>query len=95
MGADRENVVPGNLCIMWKLNEGWPLKNDSVCGSFHRAAPFGEHLQNKKKIYFFLLYRGLNSSILNDILEKRKTYSSLQRKNKNILEFANKEKIPS
>ena len=30
MGTDRENVVPGNLCIIWKLNEAWPLKKDSV-----------------------------------------------------------------
>ena len=30
MGTDRENVVPGNLCIIWKLNEPWPLKKDSV-----------------------------------------------------------------
>ena len=30
MGTDRENVVPGNLCIIWKLNEQWPLKKDSV-----------------------------------------------------------------
>ena len=56
------------------------------------AAPFVEHLRNGKKIYykiykrkrsndifthgFFLLYRGLDSSILN-LLEKIKTYSSL------------------
>ena len=30
VGTDRENVVPGNLCIIWKLNEAWPLKKDSV-----------------------------------------------------------------
>ena len=30
MGTDRENVAPGNLCIIWKLNERWPLKKDSV-----------------------------------------------------------------
>ena len=56
------------------------------------AAPFVEHLRNGKKIYykiykrkrsndifthgFFLLYRGLDSSILN-LLEKIKTNSSL------------------
>ena len=26
MGTDGENVVPGNLIILWKLNEAWPLK---------------------------------------------------------------------
>ena len=26
VGTDRENVVPGNLIIIWKLNEAWPLK---------------------------------------------------------------------
>ena len=52
------------------------------------TAPFVEHLPNKKKIYYkvtkekdqmmlshivlFLLYRGLDSNILNDILEKIK-----------------------
>ena len=30
MGTDRENIAPGNLCIIWKLNEAWPLKKDSV-----------------------------------------------------------------
>ena len=28
--TDRENIVPGNLCIIWKLNEAWSLKKDSV-----------------------------------------------------------------
>ena len=30
VGTDRENIVPGNLCITWKVNEAWPLKKDSV-----------------------------------------------------------------
>ena len=34
VGIDRENVVPENLCIIWKLNEAWspfwPLKKHSV-----------------------------------------------------------------
>ena len=30
VGADSENVVPRNLCVIWKLNEVWPLKKDSV-----------------------------------------------------------------
>ena len=30
MRTDWENVVPGNGCIIWKLNEVWPLKKDSV-----------------------------------------------------------------
>ena len=29
VGTDRENVVPGNLIIIWKLNEAWPLKKNS------------------------------------------------------------------
>ena len=29
MGTDRENVVSGNLIIIWKLNEVWPLKKNS------------------------------------------------------------------
>ena len=28
VGTDRENVVPGNLIIIWKLNEAWPLKKN-------------------------------------------------------------------
>ena len=30
MGTDRENIVPGNLYIISKLNEAWPLNKDSV-----------------------------------------------------------------
>ena len=29
-GADRENVLPGYLCVIWKLKEAWPLKKDLV-----------------------------------------------------------------
>ena len=29
MGTCRENVVSGNLIIIWKLNEAWPLKKNS------------------------------------------------------------------
>ena len=29
MGTDRENLVPGNLIIIWKLNEAWLLKKNS------------------------------------------------------------------
>ena len=29
-GADRENVLPGYLCVIWKLNEAWPVKKDLV-----------------------------------------------------------------
>ena len=36
MGNDRENVVPGNLIIIWKLNETWPLKKNSY-GNFLTA----------------------------------------------------------
>ena len=28
MGTDRENVVPGNVIIIWKLNKAWPLKKN-------------------------------------------------------------------
>ena len=28
MGTDRENVVPGNLIMIWKLNEAWPFKKN-------------------------------------------------------------------
>ena len=28
MRTDRENVVPGNLIMLWTLNEEWPLKKD-------------------------------------------------------------------
>ena len=38
VGIDRENVVPGNLCIIWKLNEAWspfrPLKKHLVTFSW-------------------------------------------------------------
>ena len=30
VGTERKNIVPGNLCIIWKLNEAWPLKKDSA-----------------------------------------------------------------
>ena len=30
MGIERENVVPGNLIIIWKLNEAWSLKKNSA-----------------------------------------------------------------
>ena len=29
VGTDRENVIPGNLIVIWKLNETWPLKKNS------------------------------------------------------------------
>ena len=29
MGTGRENVVPRNLIVIWKLNETWPLKKNS------------------------------------------------------------------
>ena len=29
VGTDTENVVSGNLIIIWKLNEAWPLKKKS------------------------------------------------------------------
>ena len=38
VGTDRENVVPGNLCIIWKRNEAWPPKKDSV--TFCRLSKF-------------------------------------------------------
>ena len=30
VGTDKENVAPGNLCIIWKLNEELPLEKNSV-----------------------------------------------------------------
>ena len=30
METDRENIVPRNLGTIWKFNEAWPLKKDSV-----------------------------------------------------------------
>ena len=30
MGTDRENIIPGNLCIRWKPNEAWPMKKELV-----------------------------------------------------------------
>ena len=30
MGTDRENIIPENLCIKWKLNEAWPMKKELV-----------------------------------------------------------------
>ena len=30
VGTNRGNIVPGNLCIIWKLSETWPLKKDLV-----------------------------------------------------------------
>ena len=30
MGTERKNIVPGNLSIIWKLNEAWPLKKYSA-----------------------------------------------------------------
>ena len=39
MGTDRENVVPGNLIIIWKLNEAWPLKR-TLTVTFWRLLKF-------------------------------------------------------
>ena len=36
MGIDRQNAVPGNLIIIWKLDEAWPLKK-SACEHFLTA----------------------------------------------------------
>ena len=30
LGNDKENIVPGNLCIIWKPKEAWSLKKDSA-----------------------------------------------------------------
>ena len=37
MGTDRENIVPGNLCIIEKLNEAWPLKGVDHCLTTHKG----------------------------------------------------------
>ena len=30
LGNDKENIGPGNLCIIWKPKEAWSLKKDSA-----------------------------------------------------------------
>ena len=60
MGIDRENVVPGNLCIIWKLNEAWPLEKNCVT-----CLPLLKLLKLKKTppllhdLKFSILKRGL------------------------------------
>ena len=49
MRTDRENVVPGNLYIIWKLTEAWPLKENST--TFLRLLKF---LILKKGLRHFL-----------------------------------------
>ena len=34
MGPYRESIVPGNLCIIWKVNVAWPLEKDSLTFSW-------------------------------------------------------------
>ena len=73
MGTERKNIVPGNLCIIWKLNEAWPLKKDSVI--FLRFLNLLKHKKNfilekdtitvlefliPKKVKFFSIEKGLH-----------------------------------
>ena len=62
MGTDRENVVPGNLIIIWKLNEAWPLKKNSY-GHFLTALKVLKLKENSTTVLrllkFLILKKGL------------------------------------
>ena len=62
MGTDSENVVPGNLNIIWKLNEAWPLKENSY-GHFLAALKCLKLTENSTTalplLKFLILKKGL------------------------------------
>ena len=62
VGTDRENVVPGNLIIIWKLNEAWPLKR-TLTVTFWRLLKFLKLKENPttalQLLKFLILKEGL------------------------------------
>ena len=56
-----ENILPGSLCIIWKLNEAWPQKKDSV--TFLRLLKFLKLRKNSitvlRLLKFLILKNGL------------------------------------
>ena len=72
MGTDRENVVPGNLIIIWKLNEAWPLKKNSY-GHFLTAL---KAFKTQRELHHCLTaLKGFNfEKWLRHILVTRKVY---------------------
>ena len=61
METDRENIVPGILCIIWKLSEAWLLKKDSV--TFSRLLKLLKLKKNSitawRLLKFLILKKGL------------------------------------
>ena len=60
MATDRENISSGNLCIIWKLNEAWPLKEDSVTSlRLLKLLKFKNHclkvFNTEKRLYHFFM----------------------------------------
>ena len=61
VGTDKENIFPGNLRIIWKLNDVWPLKKNSVI--FLRLLKFLKLKKNSisalRLLKFLILKKGL------------------------------------
>ena len=77
MGTDRENVVPGNLCIIWKLNEPWPLKKDSV--TFLRLLKLLKLKKNSTTAYDlkFLILKKDTITVLKFLIPKKDSITFL------------------
>ena len=79
VGTDRENIVPGNLCIIWKLSEAWPIIKDSI--TFLRLL---KHLKLKKnsitawRILKFLILKKDTTTVLNFLILKKDSITSLR-----------------
>ena len=61
VGNDKENIVPGNSCIIWNLIEAWPLKKNRV--TFLRLLKFLKLKKNPmtalRLLKFLMLKKGL------------------------------------
>ena len=61
VGTDKENIVPGYSCIIWKLIEAWPLKKNRV--TFLRLLKFLKLKKNPmtalRLLKFLILKKGL------------------------------------
>ena len=65
--TNRENIVPGNLCITWKPSEAWSLKKDLV--TFLRLFKFLKLKKNSitalRLLKFLILKKGLRHFLVN------------------------------
>ena len=61
--TDRENIVPGILCIIWKLSEAWLLEKDSV--TFSRLLKLLKRKKNTITAWRFLKFLILRKGLSN------------------------------